>query len=271
LGKIHFKNNKSLTGNWHRAIIRRTDKAKPAEERGRKATGLYEIAGLPGRRRLGFFIAPIFWDTKKYLKGGNMGWVRFLFSFLMMVVFWGLNSNLAVATPIPIQNQYFDDGLSGWHYTGTVGIINTSVASVDGTLYQILNQTVQPNYQYTLTAEVGNLNPTASWAIELFAYNPNWTDHFHLGSIGGVNINGFHTYSVTTNIDQHYIDQYNLSGCYLEVLLYGNSQISAGPSLYNWVTLDGVSLAPVPIPSSLLLLGSGLLGLAGIHRRFKKG
>ena len=31
-------------------------KAKPAVRRGRKATGLYEIAGLPGRRQLGFFI-----------------------------------------------------------------------------------------------------------------------------------------------------------------------------------------------------------------------
>jgi hypothetical protein len=33
------------------------EKAKPAAKRGRKAAGLYEIAGLPGMRQSGFFVS----------------------------------------------------------------------------------------------------------------------------------------------------------------------------------------------------------------------
>jgi hypothetical protein len=31
-----------------------------------------------------------------------------------------------------------------------------------------------------------------------------------------------------------------------------------------------VSVAPVPIPAAILLLGSGLVGLAGIRKKFKR-
>jgi hypothetical protein len=56
--KICVINKKSLTGNYHRAKSGTlTEKAKPAARRGRKATGLAEIAGLPGMRQSGFIFA----------------------------------------------------------------------------------------------------------------------------------------------------------------------------------------------------------------------
>jgi hypothetical protein len=44
-----------LTGKL-KILLTLQDKAKPAVRRGRKATGLYEIAGLPGARQRGFFL-----------------------------------------------------------------------------------------------------------------------------------------------------------------------------------------------------------------------
>lgn len=38
-------------------------------------------------------------------------------------------------------------------------------------------------------------------------------------------------------------------------------------SMYAWAVRPG---APIPVPGTLLLLGSGLLGIAGIRKRFKK-
>ena len=41
---------------------------------------------------------------------------------------------------------------------------------------------------------------------------------------------------------------------------------------YNaqWFDLDDVSVLAVPIPGAIWLLGSGLIGLIGIRRKFKK-
>lgn len=45
-----------LTKYYKYAYHKIPDKAKPALRRGRKATGLYEIAGLPGKGSLAFFL-----------------------------------------------------------------------------------------------------------------------------------------------------------------------------------------------------------------------
>ena len=44
----------------------------------------------------------------------------------------------------------------------------------------------------------------------------------------------------------------------------------SGLEVPAWYVLDDVNVSQVPLPATLLLLGSGLLGLAGL-RRFRKG
>ncbi|MBW1800018.1 MAG: PEP-CTERM sorting domain-containing protein, partial [Deltaproteobacteria bacterium] len=50
----------------------------------------------------------------------------------------------------------------------------------------------------------------------------------------------------------------------------------SGSDPQNWFSLwvygeAGVEVAPVPDPGTMLLLGSGLIGLAGFRRKFRKG
>ena len=47
-------------------------------------------------------------------------------------------------------------------------------------------------------------------------------------------------------------------------------QMEQDGSIAEFVYVDNISFQPIPVPTTMLLLGSGLLGLAGFRRRFKK-
>jgi hypothetical protein len=84
---------------------------------------------------------------------------------------------------------------------GNATILYNSVAAVNGELYQLLSQTVQPHYQYTLTGAVAGAN--ADWAIELYAFKEGWATPFILGTVSGLGVsNDFNAWSVSININQ---------------------------------------------------------------------
>jgi hypothetical protein len=58
----------------------------------------------------------------------------------------------------------------------------------------------------------------------------------------------------------------NLNGLHLYTYLEGYTEVLAGDTRFGGTIID----SPVPLPSTLLLLGSGLLGLAGLRRRFRQ-
>ena len=66
---------------------------------------------------------------------------------------------------------------------------------------------------------------------------------------------------------------------YSDYTYYSYTAIATGTSttidfgyIYNaqWFDLDNVSMNPVPIPGAIWLLGSGLIGLVGLKRKFQR-
>ena len=87
-------------------------------------------------------------------------------------------------------------------------------------------------------------------------------------TIGPPNENG------TTNVEYSDSIQAGTSKTVTDSVSWEISISGAEPQ--NWFSLwaygeAGVEVAPVPIPASALLLASGLLGLIGIRRKFRKG
>jgi hypothetical protein len=135
----------------------------------------------------------------------------------------------------------------------------------DGSLYQDLAAILTGNTTYTLKSYVGHhpayFDPTGmpAYAVQLLAYDSVSGSEHLLTQISGqdpgwANWGQFEA-TYTAAVGDPYL------GETLRVRLIGNTQVN-----FDVVSLDATA---VPLPPGLLLLGSGLLGLAG-WRRFRK-
>ena len=174
------------------------------------------------------------------------------------------DSFISYATNWIVGNAGVVNHLDSWQYTWTYGAPDgNNVAWVNGgRLYQDLAATLTVNTTYTLKSYVGHhpeffTSGMPDYTVQLLAVDGT-TEHV-LTQITGKDPGqgNFELYGATyfAAAGDPYL------GKTLRVNLFGNTQVN-----FDLVSLDATA---VPLPPGLLLLGSGLLGLAG-WRRFRK-
>jgi hypothetical protein len=229
--------------------------------------------------------------------------VRWLVGAWAMVALLLLLSGPALAVPITLINPSFEDvsgELGGWSSSTTdqtkrgiypaAGIYgNPNYTSPDGSKVALVNRggdlfqnvlvPITPGTTYILKVYVGHPGvppdpnvwpqptplPFAYW-VQLRSYG---TVSDVLASISGSNeppwpygydpgIGQFGLLTLSYTANDSYTNEY------LQIVLMATQDSF-------WVNYDMVTLDAVPVPPTVWLLGSGLLGLWGIRRRFNKG
>lgn len=144
---------------------------------------------------------------------------------------------------------------------GTPGVLIDGSYQAEGEIFSSLYLgTSDPNFSWNYrmdfyTSEFGNTGPLApppsinlaTGYADLSSFNIRW---YEIGfeSIGATNV------PIIQNPDGSYHLSWQLVGGF-------------SPTGTSTVTMD---IAPVPLPAAVWMLGSGLLGLVGVGRRFRK-
>jgi hypothetical protein len=277
------------------------DKAKPAARWGRKATGLMETTGLPGRGSSSFFIK---WRKPKMKKLFLcLTFLAFLAGTVDQATPSTITINYDQGTPQAVSNiggaAFLSDlnGMSvsafGYQYVMPVGptVSRTGTGTVQFVNNSLISDTYIPLGAMT-GIEIGakatgfnnatnTISSDATWSIQYLGSTGNWLDSvtFSSGSAAiAFNTAQFTIISGSSSIYNNpdiiitFQNQISLGG-QLQDNLYSTLNFQfLGPGLrQNTFSFDvGTDVVScVPIPSTVLLLGFGLLCLLG-WRRFGK-
>jgi hypothetical protein len=183
----------------------------------------------------------------------------------------------ALAAPVTILNASFEDptisegnytySITDWTLSSTGGTVNfgswlpapdgNNVAWAGGAtstnISQILSATIQANYTYTLSVYAGSWtysNPT--YEVQLVASESNTVLDY---ATGAAPAHGYNFLQFEYTSDSLY------AGQHLKIVLKNTGTAEVD---FDLVSLDAT---PVPVPASLFLLGSGLVGLLVLRRR----
>jgi hypothetical protein len=147
----------------------------------------------------------------------------------------------------------------GWAYPSIPNGVNYAFLA-NGTLSQVLTQTVQANHKYTLDVYVGRYyTTTPTYTVKLVARDGGGVDHVLAqtpASLAAYRVFNLVELSYTALAGDPYL------GDHLKIILSSTGQ----ENNFDDVTIKDLS---VPAPPTLLLLSSGLVGLAFMRLRRK--
>jgi hypothetical protein len=207
----------------------------------------------------------------------QIAWIVALVALMMAVPISGW------ATPITIANYSFEAQTFAYGKYTTQSITDwTKGAGISGVWYpptsyfpsgapdgdniaflhsasisQLITATVHTGYTYTLGFDVGHCLGNPTYTVQLVAYDGT-TDHVLAQS------SGTSTYRSFEYLDFHYTADSTYNGDQLKIILTSSDQETD----FDNITL---SYTHNPTPSTFLLLGSGLMGLAFLRRRYLAG
>lgn len=185
---------------------------------------------------------------------------------LAMCLSWA--STVSAVTIVYTDKTAWEDALGGQFLTEDFADdqLNTGVSFVSSESGHI--NPAQENYQDVLTSLSQN-EPMTTWSFtpEITAYGGNWT----LGGPGGSGN------SLLVYIDDSPLSLGTITNSYggefwgfiSDSPFTSVKFIGASGTNQQHYTLDNMVYSPVPVPASVWLIGSGLVGLIGMARKKK--